>query len=232
MLYVYRRKPSGGAKELAQALTDLGVRARKVRAFNRLRLRRATGVVNWGDDAPPDLPHQLNSAPVVNKLHELGVLTNAGVPTVTWSRTRVDGYLPRRSDHVGGADLLAPGRADYWVQREEISREYRLHIFKTGGEHVSIRAGRKQPYREDAHPWIRSHDAGWRLNYDGRGVTDKHRAVAKAATAALGLDFGAVDVAERPDGTVFVLEVNRAPGLEGNTIQTYAHYIKQWYEEG
>ena len=76
--------------------------------------------------------------------------------------------------------------------------------------------------------WIRSYDAGWRINYDGRGVKDKHREVAKLAVAVLGLTFAAVDVAERADGAVFILEVNRAPGIENRSVEVYRDKVIEW----
>jgi D-alanine-D-alanine ligase-like ATP-grasp enzyme len=42
------------------------------------------------------------------------------------------------------------------------------------------------------------------------------------AVAALGLDFGAVDIIEDKEGNFYVLEINTAPGLEGHTVTSYA----------
>lgn len=187
-------------------------------------------VLYWGDvllDGPPGL----NRVPVLNKKREVEVLNEAGVPTVCVSPRPLDGlWLPRVANHVGGRDLLHPGRADYFVRKEEIANEYRVHVFKHGDDYVSIRTGRKAPMEGvGAHEWIRSREGGWHLVYDGHGVKDVHRAPAKAAVKALGLDFAAVDVAERPDGSVFVLEVNRAPGLEAKTAEVYARHIEIAY---
>lgn len=53
------------------------------------------------------------------------------------------------------------------------------------------------------------------------------------AVAALGLDFGAVDlVIGRDDELAYVLEVNTAPGLEGTTVQDYANGFRQHYGLG
>jgi hypothetical protein len=37
-----------------------------------------------------------------------------------------------------------------------------------------------------------------------------------------------VDIGVRADGSLLVLEVNRAPGLEGGTITRYADAIRKW----
>ena len=78
----------------------------------------------------------------------------------------------------------------------------------------------------EAHPWIRSYEGGWRVLYDGISSKKKHRELAHRAVAALGLDFGAVDIGEAANGTLTVLEVNRAPGIEGGTVDAYAKALK------
>ena len=237
-VYIYRQAPSEGAVALAAALTARELPARKIRRIPRRWNPETARVVFWGSVFPEyhgdDFAGTLNDVAVLGKLAELRMLTDAGVPTVEFDNgvgaaREGETWLGRANSHIGGADLLAPpARPDYWVKKEDITREYRLHIFR--GQ--SIRAGRKEKFREDAHPWIRSHDAGWHLVYDGHGVTDRHRDAAKQAVTALGLDFGAVDVGERADGSVLVFEVNRAPGLEGNTIAAYATAIQSWANEG
>ena len=226
-VYIYRRAPSEGAVLLARQLTAEGIPAHKVRELTPWRIARASAVICWGDPAPPGVRHTLNGQPNINKLEELCVLAAADVPAVEVStRDLGAGWIGRAAFHVGGNDLLVPTRTPaFWTRREAIAKEYRLHIFRGR----SIRAGRKDRYRDDAHEWIRSYNAGWRIVYDGHGVTDRHRSVAKSALEALGLDFGAVDIGERPDGSVVVFEVNRAPGIEGNSVATYARYIREWY---
>src|SRR4029077_8667684 len=91
----------------------------------------------------------------------------------------------------------------------------------------SIRAGRKQHRAGVAnHPWIRSYGGGWSLIYDGFESVKALRDLAKAAIKALGLDFCAVDLAKLDNGKWIVLEVNRAPGLEGGTVTSYAPAIR------
>jgi hypothetical protein len=139
-------------------------------------------------------------------------------------------WLARRSNHVGGDDLLAEiAQGDFYSQKEDITEEYRLHMF----DKKSLRAGKKvqRPARPDGsapHPWIRSFDAGWIIQYDGFRSTREQRTLAAAALRALNLDFAAVDIGKKRDGSLIVLEVNRAPGVEGNTINAYARKIISW----
>jgi hypothetical protein len=136
-------------------------------------------------------------------------------------------WLPRTFNHVGGVDLLeSPSRPDYWSKKENLVEEYRLHIFKG----KSIRAGVKVPRDGyNPHQWIRSLEAGWKINYDGFASNKQMRKLAKEAVEVLGLDFGAVDLGKRIDGSYIVLEVNRAPGISDGTVESYAHSINKWY---
>jgi glutathione synthase/RimK-type ligase-like ATP-grasp enzyme len=51
-------------------------------------------------------------------------------------------------------------------------------------------------------------------------------AMAVHCVSALGLDFGAVDVIENKKGS-WILEVNTAPGLEGQTLEVYRSAFEQ-----
>lgn len=133
-------------------------------------------------------------------------------------------WLPRVYNHVGGADLLTPpAAAEYFVKKEDIKAEVRIHSF--AGK--SIKAGSKQPRTGvSQHPWVRSYDGGWRIVYDNFESTEAQRKLAHKAVKTLGLDFGAVDLGQKADGTWIVLEVNRAPGLADGTVTTYTAAIK------
>lgn len=149
-------------------------------------------------------------------------------------------WLGRTNNHVGGNDLLTPTNApNYFSKKEDLVREFRIHSFLA----KSIRAGVKDhregftapvaqatPVANVAHAWIRSWDGGWRIKYDGVTSKQKHRDIAHAAAAALDLQFAAVDIGEKADGSLIVLEVNRAPGIEAGTIDSYAGAIKRWID--
>jgi hypothetical protein len=154
-------------------------------------------------------------------------------PVVTADRPDPN-WLPRRYDHVGGNDLLSGiTTGDYYSKREQFVAEYRVHSFLGR----SIRAGKKihrtpqseTPFHGTPHEWIRSFDSGWQISYaDDSGIKQRHRDIAHAAVKALGLAFGAVDIGELADGTLVVLEVNRAAGVEGGTTEAYARAVRRW----
>lgn len=138
-------------------------------------------------------------------------------------------WLPRSFTHVGGTDLLQPpAQPDFYVKKETIVEEVRIHSFNG----KSIRAGIKKPRAGvQPHAWIRSYDGGWTISYDGFESKKVHRELAHAAVKALNLQFGAVDLGKKVDGTWIVLEVNRACGLEGGTTESYARAIQQWIQQ-
>lgn len=63
---------------------------------------------------------------------------------------------------------------------------------------------------------------------DGVVVSDETKAEAVKAVAALGLDFGAVDIVIDREGKPVILEVNTAPGIQGTTLTNYKRAIESW----
>lgn len=194
--------------------------------------------MGWGDsfsltDADTHLVETLNWQQPRGKLTELQTLRDAEVSTVefTTQRQTSDEWLGRSFQHHSGNDLLnPPSHPGFWVKKEDLRQEWRIHVWNGTSARVALKVANSP----GAHPWVRSHSAGWRLDYGegARTVRQRHRDVAKAACAALGLDFAAVDVAETSDGRVLALEVNRAPGLEGETIAKYRDKILAWVGAG
>lgn len=166
---------------------------------------------------------------VTNSLSSLGRVAAAPAPVAPPPQV-VGEWVARMYNHVGGGDLLRPPTTpDYFSKKEDIREEYRLHCFQGR----SIRAGRKMP-REGVtpHAWIRSYEGGWRIVYDGFESDRAMRELAAHACEALNLQFGAVDLGRKADGGLIVLEVNRAPGLEGGTVTSYARAIEGWLSDG
>lgn len=244
MIQIFSPRRSDGARELAAAIRAAGAESRVVR---RLAGRNPGDVtVSWGfpyhSDAFDDMPI-LNGAQVGGKLTQFQTMRAAGVSVPDHRRhepPEAGGWLGRASSHKGGADLIRPPRRpDFWVRYVPLSAEFRIHVFqKPDGEFIVIRAGRKVPGPEGIKrpEWVRSWDLGWRLAYNGprKGELPKGlREEAKKAVQALGLHFGAVDIGITEEGArPLVLEVNRAPGLEGGTPQAYARKIMEWGGRG
>ena len=178
-----------------------------------------------------DIATAVRTAPFRTGLNTLNAAVNTLIQTlnrpIPTTITPAQEWLARTYDHVGGDDLLSrPSEPDFYARKEAIAEEFRVHSFCGR----SIRAGKKIPRGEGitTHPWIRSWDGGWRISYDGISSTKAIREIAHKAVGALGLDFGAVDIGVKTDGSLIVLEVNRAPGIKQGTIDCYVEAIKKW----
>lgn len=104
--------------------------------------------------------------------------------------------------------------------------EYRIHVM--GGEIIDVQKKRRASEAvEDAslNPQIRSHANGWVYCRENVNASHRVRELAVEAVAALGLDFGAVDIMTIQSGAPFVLEVNSAPGLSESTGKIYAESL-------
>lgn len=249
--YVYSHNPhSEGAKELAKAL---GVK--RVKHGNSLfkgGLNKA--IINWGSGRLPDqvaacgkiynMPNAIINASNKLKSFELFKEADVSIPQFFKTKEAASEYLegnPGKSvvartvlnghsgagivicDDVGGL-VDAPLYTEY-VKKQQ---EYRYHVF--AGEVVDIqRKARKREVPDEAVNWqVRNLDGGFIFAREGVVASPVASEEAIKAVAALGLDFGAVDLIYRErDDKYFVLEVNSAPGLAGTTLEGYAKRFKE-----
>lgn len=105
-----------------------------------------------------------------------------------------------------------------WLDPEQYPVEWRVHIFQGKSIRMSVKVHTGFHEYTTAKP-------GEEL------VRKPARRAAKAAVAAVGLDFGAVDILTGADGrNPKVLEVNCAPGLGGSMPKLWADTFLNWYE--
>lgn len=108
-------------------------------------------------------------------------------------------------------------------------REYRVHV--VNGKVISMQRKVAKPGQEPVCWQVRSHDNGFIFQRGMEGIPgeelDEVKKQAIFAVRAVGLDFGGVDVIwNQKVGSAYVLEVNTAPGIEGQTVQDYAAAFK------
>lgn len=226
----------------ARALADaLGGRVLRKRG-STYRQRERDVIINWGGgDSPYRGRYVLNSNGAIgrasNKLTAFREMERAGVSIPPfWTNQRDipgDAYpvfaRTLLSSHSGRGIVICNVPADLvpaplyvgYIKKQD---EYRIHVMSRNDEQsiISIQRKAKRNGVEDANFMIRNLDNGFVFVRDGVRPPAMVLEEAKKAVRALGLDFGAVDViwnAHR--GTAYVLEVNTAPGLEGQTIEDY-----------
>ncbi len=237
---------SESARALARAL---GVK--RIIPEGSYRPTERTMVINWGSSSFHfNHSNVLNKPAAVaiaaNKLSTLSKLRATGVPVPDFTTSHAeamdwldDDYrvLVRNTltGHSGaGIQVIRPGDtlpygAPLYTRYTRKDSEYRVHVFK--GSVIDYSEKRKRNGGEavgtsDSN-LIRNHSNGWVFCRDGVYLSDMVRAVAIKAVAALGLDFGALDIIVRGD-KCYVLEVNTAPGVEGTTLQKYVEAFRPY----
>lgn len=254
MFYVYTSRASKGARALAKALG--GKRLKKnfdttvvnglMKGIPGVALDDSDICINWGDSQCA-IPDVLNKAATVrtaaNKLLAFRAFRDAGVAiprfaetpdAVSWEGLSVVRH--KLSGHSGeGIELVNPDselpEAPLYVEYIKKEQEYRVHVGRLGDASTIIavqRKARRLDVPADEVNWqVRNHDNGFVFVREGftapQGVLDE----AAKALVAVGLDFGAVDVVWNANQEkAYVLEINTAPGLEGQTIVDYRDYFK------
>lgn len=240
-------RPSDGAKELASSVGFLRLRDGRFHKVKPTDL-----VINWGvsgdfNGLPNgnvlNLPGCVKTAS--NKLSAFKCFSDDGVSCVDWTdeqtvaqewsndeRTVV--VRNKLTGHSGDGIMIiqklgeVPAAPLYtrYIFKE---REFRVHV--VCGKVVDTAKKIKDPDREVKDWKVRSHDNGFIFARNGVVPSGLRDALAISATASLGLDFGAVDIIEDKKGNFYVLEVNTAPGLEGQTTNSYVEAFNGYKSE-
>jgi glutathione synthase/RimK-type ligase-like ATP-grasp enzyme len=204
----------------------------------------ARPVVCYG--LPTNTKPNLNGNCGTDKIERLRLMENAGVATIPWfSADNIIGLhyplLARKSNGYGGKDIVPvfqpeelPWRIkagwEWFSEYIPVHTEYRVWTF----HNTALDTYEKVMQRPHEYKGIgRNFGNGFefRKTANHEGPTE----LAIAATAALGLDFAAVDLLGGMDGALYVLEVNTAPGVIRSgaqaTLGKLADRIASWAKE-
>lgn len=238
-------KGSRGAKAIAHALG--GKRLRFVNS--RYRRRETDILINWGASAPPHLPSVGNDPDAIksasNKLLFFRRMKAAGVTCIPefWENKEdiPDDSYPvvcrtLLCSHSGRGIVIADSSddlvdANLYVKYLKKKDEYRVHCgVQADGSSTVIAVQRKaRRLNSETVDWqVRNHANGFVYV---RNDVNPPACVIEAALEvfrASSLVFGAVDVIynEKHDAA-YVLEINTAPGLQGQTVFDYASFFKE-----
>lgn len=236
-------RPSNGAKALAQQPGFKRCRTGKGLKYNDF-------FVNWGSSKPImidkecknlwNYPVQVGIA--ANKLECFKKLEAADVQTVEWidDKTTAQQWLDKEytvvvrtvlTGHSGnGIIIVEKGEqlpdAPLYTKYIFKDKEYRVHV--VGDKVIDTQRKIKDPNQEVKTWKVRSHANGFIYARNGITPDAARDELAVAAVKAVGLDFGAVDIIQNKKGTYYVLEINTAPGLEGQTVELYAQAFRDW----
>lgn len=210
-------------------------------SINQFSSQGQGGRFDWDGgalNAPPFVAH------ASNKLHAFERLRDAGVsiPEFTTDKEVANGWIEKGSIVVGresltghsghgirlyGGDFIHTlGDLPLYVRYIKKKAEFRVHVFR--GEVIDVQQKRRRKGIEDVDKFIRSHDRGWVFCREDLDVPESVQSAAVSAINSLRLDFGAVDVIYNQHyNRAYVLEINTAPGLEGETVTKYVNKIKE-----
>ena len=245
------RRPSRSARKLAQALHGRVVCVKAGDDMQRHSLRPSQPheetVVNWGNGEGPSWYSDVNTPEAIrlasNKLKSFQSFAARTVPiplfatskdTVSWKGLTVVRH--KLQGHSGeGIELIEHPEdlpeAPLYVQYIKKEQEYRIHVGRSNDQTQILAVQRKA--RDLSVPiecvdWkVRNHDNGFVFAREGANPNDDTLQAACNALGALGLDFGAVDIIYNQErNKAYVLEINTAPGLEGQTIEDYTNFFR------
>lgn len=200
-----------------------------------------TTVINWGNTSPIHTGGRnvrvLNKpsaiAVAVDKLRALTALRDGGVRVPDFGTTYPAGtrdmYLARTVlGGSGGAGIVVirPGdavaRAPLYTKYVRKTMEMRIHVAFGRAIFLQLKLRERDNEQTADQKLIRNHENGWVFAprpIEGP-ILEAAAAEAVKAVAALGLDFGAVDIIiGKSDVLPYVLEVNTAPGIQSPTLK-------------
>ena len=154
-----------------------------------------------------------------------GWFTDAGDRTVkAVVRNVLAGHSGEGIEIVTSADGLAGVAQGTLITKYVPKRdEYRIHVDRTGVAFCIQQKRRRMEVPDADVNWgVRNLEGGFIFARQNINTPDDVLVQARRALAAVGLDFGAVDVIWNDRrGEAYVLEINSAPGLEGSTLTDY-----------
>lgn len=245
---------SKGATVLAEGLRMAGEKCFKVFPDKKYIPRPLHTIINWGSGDAPNwdagratmLNHPYYVRGASNKLTAFRAMKEAGVsvPEFTtesdvardWvhsgekvvSRYKLQGHSGDGIELSGDYDtFIHRPRPPLYVKYVKKQHEYRVHVFNGNVIDVQMKRKKREVDNEEVDYQVRNHANGWVYCRDGVNPHEDILSNATLSVAALGLDFGAVDVIwNEYKQKAYVLEVNTAPGLEGTTLTKYVEAIK------
>ena len=247
--YLFAWNPnSEGASELAEAM---GIKRIKHQG-SRFKGSDKKIVINWGAsniDNPEILKCKVVNHPdrvalCSNKLRFFEELAGKGVTIPDWTtdkktafewvvngslvcaRTILNGHSAAGLVIMHKDDVKTLVEAPLYTRYVPKKEEYRVHVVKgrtVDVQRKALRNGWVEEHGANVNFRIRNLENGFIYMRQDIQVPDIVSNEARKAVEIMKLDFGAVDVIyNEKNQKAFVLEINTAPGLEGQSIQNYA----------
>lgn len=253
--YIYPYNPnSESARLLSQALEAKRIKLQG----SKYKQRNHKKIINWGSSSCPY--ECLNPSNLVgvfcNKLTSFWTLCAhkeediTRLPRFTEDREEAISWLDNSTEFQckkvvarkiltshSGNGIVIVGRdnpeelpdAPLYVEYVPKDKEYRVHVFN--GEVIDVQRKIRDPSREPNNWQVRSHNNGF--IYQRHNISPEADVIEQAVRAVRvsGLLFAAVDVVWNENREkAYVLELNTAPGLQGETVEIYAEAFKGYLD--
>ncbi len=248
-LWTGDRQSEGGMR----LIREMG--GKRIRPNGGFKYRAAKTIINWGSSQDSGFLQKNTAKAVglcVNKLKFFqGMPEKVAQWLPVWTdskkkaqelkakgltlmcRTVLNGHSGEGIIVHGSKNKEAIPDAPLYTVYQAKDEEYRVHCCKHGDAIVTIYQQKKvkrADFEGKPNRFIRCFDNGYTYQHNGIDVPAAVTVAAQRVFAATGLDFGAVDVIyvrNRDQG--YVLEINTAPGLEGESVKTYAEAFKKYF---
>lgn len=240
-IYLFKTRPSDTAISLVKA----GVVHRILKKSNPKLLLNYGSTTELPRFTGKYLNHPQSVRNSSDKISTFKLLTEAGIPTVPWTTNKDEAIrwiteekamvvcrtLTKASEGRGALFVDNPSsvvNCSLYTRYVKKAAEYRVNI--AFGKVINIRQKRRRKdFDGEVNNLCRTHDNGW--VYCSEGVdkdNEQLRDLATNSIYSLGLDFGAVDIIYNQHyNQYYVLEVNSAPGMEGETLQNFINALKK-----
>ena len=189
--------------------------------------------------------HFLVTQRPLNKVEQFERFTLAGISCPKWARTSEEARVLAcktlfartlinatcgRGIVEFDSDAAIYPRAPLYTEYIPKKAEYRFHVF--GDQVIDIQQKKKKrEFNEDERDTrIRNLHNGYIYSRDGVNPPNGAADLAIRAVAALGYQYGAVDlIYNEKRNQCYVLEVNSRPGIINSTCDSYANAIIDYY---
>ena len=234
---------SSACKALKEALVEAGVRCFRKNTTDTFYPREDDLLIYYGGTGYLPNPMRRHCSlnekrdNAQNKLKALRVLKDANLSTVEWTTDKaVAATWPQvvaRATLTGhsGQGITVHNQGEelpnvpLYTKYQKKTFECRIHVMN--GSVIDGQIKKKRQGVEDANTLVRNVHTGWVYCREGYTPDEQAKSLAIQAVAALGLDFGAVDlIFNQHYNQYYILEVNTAPGLEGTTLANYVKGIQ------
>ena len=224
-----------GLSLVREKLAELDVRTLELKKVgSRYRPRRNDFFINWG--VPKSKPEQFR----LFAQHEVQTIDSTSDINIAQQWIEQGEKVVCRTilnGHGGAGIVLAKTVAELvnaplYTKYKRKQREFRVHVvgIQTYTTEKKRMAMERRP--ENYNKYIRNHDNGWVFcRQMDEPVPPLVLAEAAKAVAALGLQFGAVDIGYHDQDGIAVYEVNTAPGCDNETAMFYANALVRLAEE-